>query len=119
MGKPREHVTGVLPVLRQHGDSLCVSGYRLLERVAHFLNINPLFFLACVKRERHLPAKEVAGNQFVTPGLQPEHQSTVGVKPSHQAILHVYRVIALNVPLGLVANLVWCSIGVSAQCFRV
>ena len=95
-----------------------VTGNSLLQSVPHFLNIHLRLFFARIKRERHLPSKEVPTDQFVAPSLQTKHQRTVRVQPRHQAVLHIHRVVALDVLLGPVANLVRGAVRVTANRLR-
>ena len=108
-----------MTVLRENGDRLRVAGDGLLQGVPHFLNVDALLLLGGVQRERHLPAQEVTGNEAVASGLQPEHERTVRIQSGHQAVLHIHGVVALDVLLGAVPDLVRGAVGVAAQALVV
>ena len=104
-----------MSVLREDRDCLRVTGNSLLERVPHFLNIDLRLFFARVKRERHLASKKVSANQFVATSLQTKHECTVRVQASHQTVLHVHRVVALDVLVGAVLDLIRGAVRVTAH----
>ena len=111
----RQDLPWVLSVLCEDRDRLRITGNSLLERVPHLLNIHLRLFLARIQSERHLASKKVSANQFVATGLQTEHECTVRVQPSHQAVLHIHRVVALDVPVRAVLDLVRGAVRVAAH----